>query len=598
LREQFVDAMPTSTTTNSSSSSSSSIFTNPVVLSILITETSERFAYFGFRAILVLFFVHGLQYSESTAVSLCSAQLALSFCSPLLGALLADGSWGRYLTILRFGIIYAIGLIMLAVAAYQVTEVEGAGEISVEQDGDTVATDGDGTSSTKLSMLRGLTFLGLLGSSTGVGGIKPCVSAFGADQVVVDEEAESKKSENDTIFEDEPSQEDLSRRPSESPTESSSSSAQQSSMTRIREERIREFFSSFYFCINVGAVCSFAVIPIVRAHFGFGEAFLVPALFMIFALTIFWSQRKRYKYSNMEDSTLTETFQACMVIVMEQMGRIPRLRQCMASLGIRRFGGHDLVSTLSDEDGRLMNDPSTHALSGSLKNQEVMQDAAQALHVMPILFMFPIFWMLYDQQGSVWTLQASRMSLHGLQPEQLNVLNPIGILLFIPLFDRIVYPMLEERGYNLKPLVRIQYGMLLASFSFLTSAVLEYYMENQYIGTVHVAWQVPQITILTVAEILLSVTGLEFAYAQAPKNTQALILSLYFFMMAIGDGLGALLYASVFSTWRLASAMLMCSALMLVNFVIFAFVAKKWRPYVRDLGPSRTLELQSMIDQH
>ena len=612
-----------------SSNSSSSILTNPVVGCILITETAERVAYFGFRAILVLYFVHGLQYEESTAVSLCSATQALAFLSPLLGALLADGSWGRYLTILRFGAMYAVGLILLASAAYQVVDTSSDGASDPEFEFDEGGVQGQPSESeSDLTMQRGLTFLGLFFTCMGTGGIKPCVSAFGADQVVLEDEAEAKKSEGnenentghlrgpETFFQDEPDTASTAQEYhlKQSPVDKNE---QQSLISTLREERIREFFNSFYFCINVGAVGSFAVIPVVRSHFGFGEAFLIPALFMLFALALFWSQRKRYRHNTgdsneCDSSSLTETFSASAAIVLERLRRMPVLRQLMAYLGIRHFlGDHALVSTAPEEDDgeyedRFSNERTSSTSLDDPANQKrqhaITQDAAQALHVLPILFMFPIFWMLYDQQGSVWTLQASRMALHGLQPEQLNVLNPIQIMIFIPLFDKIVYPKLEAKGYNLRPLVRIQYGMVLASLSFLTSAILEYYMENHPTGTVHVAWQVPQITILTVAEILLSVTGLEFAYAQSPPNTKALILALYFFMMAIGDGFGAILYASVFSTWRLASAMLTCSILMIINFMAFALVARRWRPYVRNnSGPfdsDPTLELQSMIEQH
>jgi dipeptide/tripeptide permease len=128
----------------------------------------------------------------------------------------------------------------------------------------------------------------------------------------------------------------------------------------------------------------------------------------------------------------------------------------------------------------------------------------------------------------------------------------------------------------------MQYGMFLASVSFLVSGILENHIQQQPLESVHVAWQIPQITILTVAEILLSVTGLEFAYAQAPPNTQASILALYLFMTALGDGLGAALYASVFSNWNLATAMLLCALVMLVNLGFFSIVAGRWKPYRRD----------------
>ena len=82
-------------------------------------------------------------------------------------------------------------------------------------------------------------------------------------------------------------------------------------------------------------------------------------------------------------------------------------------------------------------------------------------------------------------------------------------MLFIPLFDQVLYPRLESRGFNIQPLKRIEYGMFLGAVAFLASALLEYSIQQGPPNSISLAWQIPQITILTVAEILLNVTGLE-----------------------------------------------------------------------------------------
>lgn len=82
-------------------------------------------------------------------------------------------------------------------------------------------------------------------------------------------------------------------------------------------------------------------------------------------------------------------------------------------------------------------------------------------------------------------------------------------MLFIPLFDKILYPWLEAKGFNIKPLKRMEYGMFLGAVAFFASALLEYAIQQGPPNSVSLAWQIPQITILTVAEILLNVTGLE-----------------------------------------------------------------------------------------
>merc|ERR1712127_812508 len=94
------------------------------------------------------------------------------------------------------------------------------------------------------------------------------------------------------------------------------------------------------------------------------------------------------------------------------------------------------------------------------------------------MLFFPVFWMLYDQQGSVWMLQATRLNSEGFQPEQSGFLNPLEIMIFIPLTDRIIYPWLEAMGFNIQPLRRMQYGMFLTAVAFFASTVLEYSIQR------------------------------------------------------------------------------------------------------------------------
>jgi POT family proton-dependent oligopeptide transporter len=93
-------------------------------------------------------------------------------------------------------------------------------------------------------------------------------------------------------------------------------------------------------------------------------------------------------------------------------------------------------------------------------------------------------------------------------------------MLFIPLFDQILYPRLEARGLNIQPLKRMEYGMFLGAIAFFASALLEYSIQQGPPNSISLAWQIPQITILTVAEILLNVTGLEVGLFWYRNNNQ------------------------------------------------------------------------------
>mmetsp|Transcript_18095 Transcript_18095/g.50297 ORF Transcript_18095/g.50297 Transcript_18095/m.50297 type:complete len:488 (+) Transcript_18095:217-1680(+) len=353
------------------------------------------------------------------------------------------------------------------------------------------------------------------------------------------------------------------------------------------EPLLREFFNSFYVCINVGALVSFATIPIVRARHGFAASFLVPACFMVTALLLFWSQRRSYKHRSPRDPSQPSLLQTLSVVGSMLLPLPPPLQLV--------FGTRHHQTRLEEEREEEQHEHNRHPNPNPEQLRLLRRDAEQMVHLMPLMVFFPVFWMLYDQQGSVWTLQATRLNCHGFQPEQSLLLNPLEIMILVPIFDKILYPWLATKRVDIRPLRRMEYGMFLTAIAFVLSALLECAIvaqaqasggvedkdqkKEELPKTVSLAWQIPQITVLTVGEILLNVTGLEFAYGQAPERMQALILAVYLLTTAIGDGLGTLLFATVFEHTSPITTLLTCAVCMLANLAGFARVAERWEPY-------------------
>lgn len=97
-----------------------------------------------------------------------------------------------------------------------------------------------------------------------------------------------------------------------------------------------------------------------------------------------------------------------------------------------------------------------------------------------VLFLFiplPMFWALFDQQGSRWTLQATKMNadfgIYVLQPDQMQFLNPLLILVFIPIFDLGLYPLINMCKFNFTPIRKMATGMILAGMAFGLAAIVE-----------------------------------------------------------------------------------------------------------------------------
>lgn len=104
---------------------------------------------------------------------------------------------------------------------------------------------------------------------------------------------------------------------------------------------------------------------------------------------------------------------------------------------------------------------------------------------MRVLFLYlplPIFWALFDQQGSRWTLQATRMDgnlfgVYTIKPDQIQVFNPLLIIAMIPIFEYGVYPLMAKFNFLIKPLQRITTGGLLAAAAFIICGFLQLKIE-------------------------------------------------------------------------------------------------------------------------
>ncbi|KAM5152451.1 solute carrier family 15 member 2 [Mantella aurantiaca] len=254
-----------------------------------------------------------------------------------------------------------------------------------------------------------LSLVGLVAIAFGTGGIKPCVAAFGGDQ--------------------------------------------------FDEEHVKErgkFFSIFYMSINAGSLISTFVTPILRGDvqcFGgdcYALAFGVPAALMFFALIVFVGGSGMYKKNPPQGNILAQVFK-CIGFAIKN-----RWRNRSKSIAKRE---HWL-------------DWATEKYSRKLITEVKM--------VTKVLFLYiplPMFWALFDQQGSRWTLQATRMNADFTafvaQPDQIQVLNPLLILILIPVFDMGIYPLIRLCKINFKPIPKMAIGMLLAAAAFAVATVVE-----------------------------------------------------------------------------------------------------------------------------
>ena len=238
---------------------------------------------------------------------------------------------------------------------------------------------------------------------------------------------------------------------------------------------ITKIFNIFYFSINFGAVISNLLIPWVLKWYGPHLAFGIPGILMALATIFFWMGRTKFAH-------------------------IPAK-------------GAPFLSELFSKEGL--------SVIGKL---------------MPLVIFVGVFWSLFDQTASRLVFQAERMDreIFGLEilPSQIQAANPFLILVLIPLFTFVLYP-LVGKIVNLTPLKKIGSGLALMALAFAVVSLAQEAIDRG--ETPHVGWQLLAYLILTSAEVMVSIVALEFFYTQAPKKMKSLMMAIFLSSVSIGN---------------------------------------------------------------
>ena len=309
---------------------------------------------------------------------------------------------------------------------------------------------------------------------------------------------------------------------------------------------MRRVYGWFYWSINLGSAAAYFLIPWLLGRVGPAAAFAVPGLAMALALLLYWSGRGHY-------------------VRAPPSGPNPHGFVRVVADAVRKLGtGH----------------PGQHwlELARARHPQEAVDGAKAVFRIMGVFAAVTLFWALFDQKSSSWVLQGRQMDPYvtgvAIAPEQLQAANPILVMVLIPLFTWVVFPILERRGVALPALRKMTAGMFVTVLSFVAAAGVQTFLDRG--GTPSLLWQLPQYVLLTAGEVLVSVTGLEFSYTQAPRSMRSTIMSIWFLTVFLGN----LLTALVTDLVRLEGAAYFWffAAFMLVAAIAFRLVARSYRP--------------------
>ena len=181
--------------------------------------------------------------------------------------------------------------------------------------------------------------------------------------------------------------------------------------------------------------------------------------------------------------------------------------------------------------------------------QAVIEGPAAVVRIITIFLFVSVFWALFDQHSSSWIRQAAMMDLTfnlpligrgEMLPSQLPTANPIMVMLLIPIMN-VVYRGFDRLGWAPTPLRRMTSGMLLAAVAFGSVALLQDHIDHAPPQSVSAFWQLIPYLLITISEILVSITGLEFAYTQAPARMKSTIMGFWLLTVSLGNVLVSLL---------------------------------------------------------
>lgn len=455
---------------------------------IIGNEGCERFSFYGMRNILTVFLVSSLLLDRPEALRAGEAKDVFHsfvigvYFFPLLGGWLADRFFGKYRTMLWFSLVYCIGHLCLALSE-----------------------------SSRTGFYTGLALIAL-----GAGGIKPITPAFLGDQ-----------------------------------------------FDQTNKHRAKVVFDAFYWIINFGSFFASLLMPIFLRSLGPAIAFGIPGALMFISTVVLWAGRNLYvmvppeppepdSFLNVAHSTLLSSTRGrayaatavgaalASLLLIPSLGVVIAL--CSALVSILLFGGLGMWDQLDRVGGQ--------------HSDEAIEGTRGVLRVLVLFAFVTPFWSLFDQKASTWVLQGDAMApwrlfdlaalresspllatvfghFATIQPSQMQALNPLMVMLLIPFNNLVLFPLLRGAGVEVTPLRRMTAGIAFAGVAWVIIGFLQLALDGG--SALSLAWQSLPYVFLTMGEVLVSATGVEVAYSQAPAAMKGAMMSLWYLSVTIGN---------------------------------------------------------------
>ncbi|MCL7050560.1 hypothetical protein MKW94_002332 [Papaver nudicaule] len=522
---------------------------------IVVNEAAERLAFYAIAVNIGTYLVQQMHQSLPDAATHVNNWVGLAFGSTLFGAFIADAYLGRFLNIFVFSCIYAVGMVLLTVSS----------TLGSLRPPPCVLNSPDCEQASKGQTAFLYCALALIG--LGTGGIKPCVSSFGADQF-----DESDKNEVNGKY---------------------------------------SFFNWFFFAINVGALTGITLVSYIQSEKGGGWGFGIATGAIMCSILIFVTGIPFYRYQKPTGSAFTRFLQV----------GVASLKNHFKGIKV----GHDTVLfevKTNDSDivgSRKLSNTSQYRFldkAAVITNQEVdttnrwnlctvtqVEEFKSFIRVLPVWASTIALAIPYAQLSTFFISQASIMDRR-LGPDfvipigSVAVFSVLNALILVPIYEKFIVPFLRRRtGHRrgITSLQRMGVGLFISIFSMIAAAVVEKRRRDHYSTpmSMSVFWLVPQFVLMSSAEVFTYVGQLEFFYDEATDGTRSLSSAMFLSEIGIGGWLSTALIKIIGRTtgsgqndgWlrkklndsRLDYFYWLLMVISAVNFLIFLWVASRYK---------------------
>ncbi|QMW46574.1 hypothetical protein G4B11_010029 [Aspergillus flavus] len=301
-------------------------------------------------------------------------------------------------------------------------------------------------------------------------------------------------------------------------------------------QTITRIFLYFYFMINVGSLLGQIVMVYAEKYVGFWLSFVLPTIMFALCPLVLYVCRKNYEVTPPTGSVVGRAFKLWAFALKGRWSWNPIrfVQNCRAS----DFWENVKPSNVQRKPVWMTFD------------DKWVDEVRRALKACAVFLWYPLYWLAYGQMTNNLTSQAATMELHGVPNDIIMNLNPVTLIIFIPIMDQVVYPGIQRLGVQFTPLKRMYAGYMLAAISMVSAAVIQHYIYQtgkcgKYPGEkscktpapINVWVQAVPYVLIAFSEIFTSITGYEYAFTKAPKNMKSLVQSIYLFMHAFSSAI-------------------------------------------------------------